>query len=1031
MPKIPTFVAGSRAITAPRAAAAPSFAGLGTVFTGLSEAFQELEQVTIEREDAVQLPLAMATANESLSVGRKTLADMTDPDALVPFARDVVNEAIEAQGGDLNAEAQLLFNGQILTIGTDFVDEARKQATGLRHSAIRGDTKETLGKLLIEASQVPSEDKEAILRMAQAAVYATGGATTASEKREWVAKFAHDVQLNEAKAMAHASPEEARAAIAQKEIADPELPGEMMELQAWPLLSPSERLDIGAIAGRKMAQGAAERARVDRERYSLNKRRTQENLERVKNFLDKDAQASFQEAWAWARDSGPGWEARVKKVEHAYGMQVDRRSFVNDSPRIREEWLIVAESKPREERTLEEQAQLEMMREVVEGWDRAVKNGNEIGLLSRQGHVNPMLLLNLTTVGSHAFAVALFEIGQNGADGSRWAGRELNPFSYSNQQGHIEEWAKTAPPEEILVLLRAMQENLSSAQLKVIADDFETGDMKSNMLGLVMNLVDNDTPESDLVAWRILEGRRSMSDPDNKAFTPRRDKIVNAIVTLLPDLPSSALDSITALYMYYAVEGLSGTKRVPSASPGGRPDADILNQAIEALGGVIEINGATFLAPTPATKYFDIANYLRSPEAFPDADVLPGGMVNAAPVRMDLNTWGFLLDGKMVFDKDGNPLTRDLSDIPLGGKPWAPPSRSRRIWSIQRRNATSVRLPMAPPEPRVPEAGTEPVVQGKGAPDGEASGWEETKFGELVRRTDVPPEDEREGLNEDDAFVTEEEIAAVVRGLEAEGQIKAATEEQLDAAGGFNEDDAFVTKEEIAAVEQAEKEEIEAAVQRKKQLERQVEQAEKEEIEAAVQRKKKLEEQVEKVEKAEGKGIKAAAEEELNAMRAKDRKEIEAAVQKKEELERQVKQAEEKVKGADEVTMEDIKAALERAKAERPEAQLQVRAPRVNVRAAPSVNSKMLTKLVRGNVVQKLGTRGRWTKVRIGPEIPLAWIYSPLLSRLSLSQRQHELSARTREILERTFGSLSRNKLRKIWRGWGGPPDHFMGSVAR
>lgn len=62
--------------------------------------------------------------------------------------------------------------------------------------------------------------------------------------------------------------------------------------------------------------------------------------------------------------------------------------------------------------------------------------------------------------------------------------------------------------------------------------------------------------------------------------------------------------------------------------------------------------------------------------------------------------------------------------------------------------------------------------------------------------------------------------------------------------------------------------------------------------------------------------------------------------------------------------------------------QVQVRAPRVNVRAAPSVESKILTKLSRGKVVQRIATRGKWTKVRVGPKMPLAWIYSPLLSRL-------------------------------------------------
>ena len=63
--------------------------------------------------------------------------------------------------------------------------------------------------------------------------------------------------------------------------------------------------------------------------------------------------------------------------------------------------------------------------------------------------------------------------------------------------------------------------------------------------------------------------------------------------------------------------------------------------------------------------------------------------------------------------------------------------------------------------------------------------------------------------------------------------------------------------------------------------------------------------------------------------------------------------------------------------------QLQVVAPRVNVRAAPSLKSKILTKLSWGKVVQRIGERGMWTKVHIGAKIPRAWIYSPLLSRLT------------------------------------------------
>jgi SH3-like domain-containing protein len=61
---------------------------------------------------------------------------------------------------------------------------------------------------------------------------------------------------------------------------------------------------------------------------------------------------------------------------------------------------------------------------------------------------------------------------------------------------------------------------------------------------------------------------------------------------------------------------------------------------------------------------------------------------------------------------------------------------------------------------------------------------------------------------------------------------------------------------------------------------------------------------------------------------------------------------------------------------------VQIRAPRVNVRAAPSVKSKILTKLSRGKVVKKIGEHGKWTKIHLGPTIPLAWIYSPLLSPL-------------------------------------------------
>jgi len=61
---------------------------------------------------------------------------------------------------------------------------------------------------------------------------------------------------------------------------------------------------------------------------------------------------------------------------------------------------------------------------------------------------------------------------------------------------------------------------------------------------------------------------------------------------------------------------------------------------------------------------------------------------------------------------------------------------------------------------------------------------------------------------------------------------------------------------------------------------------------------------------------------------------------------------------------------------------VQVLAPRVNVRAAPSVKSKILTKLSRGKVVEKTGEQGQWTKIHLGPGIPIAWIYSPLLSPL-------------------------------------------------
>jgi len=59
---------------------------------------------------------------------------------------------------------------------------------------------------------------------------------------------------------------------------------------------------------------------------------------------------------------------------------------------------------------------------------------------------------------------------------------------------------------------------------------------------------------------------------------------------------------------------------------------------------------------------------------------------------------------------------------------------------------------------------------------------------------------------------------------------------------------------------------------------------------------------------------------------------------------------------------------------------VQVLAPRVNVRAAPSVKSKILTKLSRGKVVEKTGEQGQWTKIHLGSRIPLAWVYSRLLS---------------------------------------------------